>query len=146
MAYLSTTKDKLLRFFSLSFKNMLKTVVYSASFHLFIIAFRLFGYKKSKKTIDMLFIPNKSTVDINGNFLKNESTIASYATCNSPFKSTCLERSLFTYALLGLYGIKCDLKIGVNGSARDFSAHAWIEHEGNILNDTPEIINKISPF
>ena len=146
MGYLSTTKDKLHKFFSLSLKNMIKIVVYSVLFHLFLIAFRVFGYKKSKRIIDRLFIPNKSVVDTSGNFLINEAEIISYSTFNTPVKSTCLERSLFTYAILGIYGVKCDLKIGINNSAQDFSAHAWIELNNRPLNDNIKNLESFSTF
>jgi hypothetical protein len=47
--------------------------------------------------------------------------------------TTCLERSLVLYRLLGLYGVQADLCIGVQKIP--FASHAWVEHNGSVLND-----------
>ena len=146
MGSLSTGKDKFIKFINLSTVDKAKTVIYSIFFHFFLLIFRLFGYKKVRNLTDKIISSKKNGEIPSENFIKNESKIVCYSAENSIFSATCLEKSLFSYFILGLYGINCDLKIGVNNAAQEFSAHAWIEHNGQVLNDTPEVIKKISPF
>ena len=146
MGSLNTAKDKFINFLNLPVKDKIKTVLYSVVFIFFLITFRLFGYKKVRNLIDKIISSKSKAESPSENFIKNESKIIGYSAENSIFSATCLEKSLFSYFILGLYGINCDLKIGVNNASQEFSAHAWIEHEGQILNDTPEVIKKISPF
>jgi|HubBroStandDraft_1064217.scaffolds.fasta_scaffold33759_2 hypothetical protein len=48
---------------------------------------------------------------------------------------TCLEESLALWWLLGRQGIATDLRIGVRKHDEKFEAHAWVEREGNALNE-----------
>jgi len=48
----------------------------------------------------------------------------------SPISSTCLERSLSIWWLLGRQGISTQLRIGVRKAAEKFQAHAWVERDG----------------
>ena len=146
MEYSNTVKNKFSKFLSLTFKDKIKTLVYSITFHLFILTFRIFGYKKTRKIIDKIISSINNNKNINKKFIENESKIIGHAVGNSLFNSACLEKSLFTYLILGIYGIKTELKFGVNNSTDDFSAHAWVEYNGMIVNDLPEVIGRISPF
>lgn len=146
MEYSNTVKNKFSKFLNLTFKDKAKTVIYVLTFHLFIIGFRIFGYKKTRYIVDKIISPINCNVSNSKKFLGNESKIIGYSVGNSLFKSTCLEKSLFTYLIVGMYGIKTELKFGVNNSTEDFSSHAWVEYQGIILNDTPETLDNISPF
>lgn len=146
MGYLNTAKDKFIKFFNLSFKDKQKIVIYFVLFHIFLVAFRIFDYRKSKNVIDRLINPIRKTKYTYGRFVKYESKIINYSTRNCLLKSTCLEKSLFLYFILGLYGINCDLKIGIQGSTHNFSAHAWLEHGSIIINDNPKSIENYLPF
>jgi Transglutaminase-like superfamily len=55
-------------------------------------------------------------------------------------KAECLHQSILAASILLKKGYQVDLKIGV--SKKDFSAHAWVEYDGNILNDQPEVHNQ----
>ena len=48
----------------------------------------------------------------------------------SPIRSTCLERSLALWWLLGRQGISTQLRIGVRKDGAKFGAHAWVERDG----------------
>ena len=144
MAYSNTVRNKAGKFLHLSFKDKIKTVFYSLSFHIFVLFFKLLGYKKTKNLIEKSISTRYNY--INNEFIVNESKIIGHAFSNSLINSKCLEQSLFTYLILGIYGVKTELKIGVNNLTKDFSAHAWVEHNGIILTDTPETLENISPF
>lgn len=53
---------------------------------------------------------------------------------------TCLEESLALWWLLGRQGIACELRIGVRKQDEKIEAHAWVEREGNALNE-PESLH-----
>ncbi|MBW1895561.1 MAG: lasso peptide biosynthesis B2 protein, partial [Deltaproteobacteria bacterium] len=39
-----------------------------------------------------------------------------------------------------------DLRIGVRKEANQLKAHAWVEYQGFVLNDTFDVQNRYSPF
>lgn len=53
-----------------------------------------------------------------------------------PGRARCLEQSLVLYCLLRRRGVAVKYRHGV--IPRPFQAHAWIEYEGEIINDVPE--------
>jgi hypothetical protein len=71
-----------------------------------------------------------------------------------PWRPQCLLRSLSLGWFLGRRGIAFEVKIGVPGGGTaprspidpDFSAHAWVEHAGVVLNDRPDIAAEFRAF
>jgi hypothetical protein len=63
-----------------------------------------------------------------------------------PVAGTCLSRSLALRYLLARAGVATDLRFG--GHRRDgrFEGHAWLEHDGVPLNDTPDVARRMAPF
>jgi hypothetical protein len=55
-----------------------------------------------------------------------------------PGRALCLEQSLSLYLLLRRMGIQADLRFGVQ--AYPFAAHAWVEHGGEAVNESAELI------
>lgn len=62
------------------------------------------------------------------------------------FHSSCLERSLVLWWLLGRRGIAADLRIGARKDAGCFEAHAWVEYAGTVLNGSGEEHFHFVPF
>lgn len=55
-----------------------------------------------------------------------------------PFRPTCLEQALALERLLRSAGLEASVVLGVRRVGRALDAHAWIEHEGQILlGETP---------
>jgi hypothetical protein len=50
-----------------------------------------------------------------------------------------LERSLVLWALLRARGVVSQLCVGARCEGGVFSAHAWVEYEGVVLNDRPDV-------
>ena len=71
-----------------------------------------------------------------------------------PWRPLCLLRSLALGWFLGRRGIPFEVRIGVPGGkslrmpegALDFTAHAWVEHAGVILNDKEDVAREFHPF
>lgn len=59
---------------------------------------------------------------------------------------SCLERSLALWWLLRRNGIEAELQIGAQTSGKEFAAHAWVEWDGMVLNDSPDVRKRYSPF
>jgi hypothetical protein len=63
-----------------------------------------------------------------------------------PFPSTCLTRSLLLIWLLGRRGVRSELRIGVRMIEGGIDSHAWVEHEGKPINDTPGLSERFTVF
>lgn len=63
-----------------------------------------------------------------------------------PIDANCLARSLVLKRLLDRQGIDTDLRIGVRQYEGDFEAHAWVEHEGRVVNDSTDIHEQYTAF
>jgi hypothetical protein len=65
---------------------------------------------------------------------------------HSPIPSTCLERSLSIWWLLGRQGIASQLRIGVQKEAEKLQAHAWVEREGVAIGEPESSHLHYAPF
>jgi hypothetical protein len=64
-----------------------------------------------------------------------------------PLRSSCLPRTIVLWSLLRRRGIDTNIRIGVRGDTEaKFQAHAWLEWNGEVLNDAAEIGNQYLPL
>jgi hypothetical protein len=63
-----------------------------------------------------------------------------------PWQPTCLPRSLVLWFLLRRQGVPAELRIGVQKSEHQLKAHAWVEVDHRVVNDTPDIATEYRPF
>jgi hypothetical protein len=70
----------------------------------------------------------------------------------NPVAGKCLSQSIALWGLLRRQGIETDLRIGVSKadtqvafSPNNFLAHAWLELDGHVINDSPEIGLRFAP-
>ncbi len=61
-------------------------------------------------------------------------------------RANCLEQSLVLWWLLRRQDLAAELRIGVRKQAARFEAHAWVVHDGLVLNDSEDIHRHYSPF
>jgi hypothetical protein len=54
---------------------------------------------------------------------------------NSPFPSTCLQRSLGLWWLLARQNVATEFLIGVKKDGEKFAAHAWVERNGEAIGE-----------
>jgi Transglutaminase-like superfamily len=74
-------------------------------------------------------------------------SMTSSAAALLPWDCNCLPRALVTTHLLTQMGIPCELRIGVSRKSGETpDAHAWVEHEGRILDSMPEETRRFTPF
>ena len=64
-----------------------------------------------------------------------------------PLRSSCLPRTVVLWSLLRRRGIDTNVRIGVRGDTEaNFQAHAWLEWNGEVLNDAAEVGSQYLPF
>lgn len=51
----------------------------------------------------------------------------------------CLSQSLALAWLLRRRGLAAELRLGARRSGGDLQAHAWVVHDGCVVNDTPDV-------
>lgn len=64
----------------------------------------------------------------------------------SPFRPTCLPQSLVLWWLLRRQGLAGELRIGVRPEPGRLEAHAWVEFQGQPLNDGADVARRFAPF
>lgn len=65
---------------------------------------------------------------------------------HAPFSTTCLQRSMTLWWLLRRRGIGSDLRIGVTKAGGEFGAHAWLERDGEVINDDMDVGERFVAF
>ncbi|MDJ0925947.1 MAG: lasso peptide biosynthesis B2 protein [Acidimicrobiia bacterium] len=62
-------------------------------------------------------------------------------------RPNCLSRSVVLWSLLRRRGLAGEIRLGVrggNGTTPLF--HAWVEYDGAVINDVPDVAERYSPF
>lgn len=64
-----------------------------------------------------------------------------------PFRSGCLPRTIVLWSLLRRRGLHADVRIGVRHDTHgEFQAHAWLEWNGQVINDAGDIASQYLPL
>lgn len=64
-----------------------------------------------------------------------------------PFRSSCLPRTIVLWSLLRHRGVEADVRIGARSDGKgEFQAHAWLEWNGDVLNDVADVGRQYLPF
>ena len=64
----------------------------------------------------------------------------------SPYGASCLDRSVFLWFLMRQRGIDGRIRIGVAFSGDRIDGHAWVEHNGRVVNDAEDVADHFSVF
>jgi len=130
-------------------------VLLSAPFVLLLTRNRLrsSGYRK---TLAAAQPTAKSDLDTDAQLALARDTAYAFAVAvkYGPWRPLCLLRSLALGWYLGRRGIPFELRIGVPGGksvisptgSLDFTAHAWVECHGVVLNDKEDVAREYSAF
>ena len=63
-----------------------------------------------------------------------------------PIRATCLQRSVTLWWTLGRRRLTSQVVIGVRKDHSDFHAHAWVEVDGAVINDQPDLRRVFAVF
>jgi hypothetical protein len=78
--------------------------------------------------------------------------VVEVAARRGPWPANCLQRSVVLWWFLRRHGLTGDLRIGVRrrpgspSGSRSLDFHAWVEHEGVVLNDVPDVRARFATF
>jgi len=138
--------SKLKQFFDLNFHDRWLFLHAFISLPIIEIGIRVFGLKKA-----MRFLATKKTAKRKPNTSPNEplaetalheAALIRTAARNVPLPARCVARTLYQWRRLLKQGCETTVCIGMEqADDTGFHAHAWLEHEGTVLNDDPAAIS-----
>lgn len=101
---------------------------------------RVAGFQRTYAWLDRLS-PLEATGSVHSveHVAKSEQTISLAGTGFPLYRPTCLPQSLVLWHLLRSGGAPATLNIGVRRTGHEFTAHAWIEVDGQVINDSPDV-------
>lgn len=62
------------------------------------------------------------------------------------YGASCLDRSVFLWFIMRQHSLTGDLRIGIATSGDVIDGHAWVEHDGWVLNDRQDISDDFAVF
>ncbi len=63
-----------------------------------------------------------------------------------PYGASCLDRSVFLWFLMRRHGVDGQIRIGVTFDAGKLDGHAWVELDGVVVNDAPDVALRFAVF
>ena len=106
-------------------------------------ALRVAGFARIRRWLTQLSRHRRVALDVAPSRLAN---LVNAASTRLPVPCSCLTRSLVLDAMLRQRGVESDLRIGVRLVEGPLEAHAWIEVDGQPLNDSPAVTGQFAPF
>ena len=114
------------------------------------IGLRVFGFRRWKRIIEN-FVPGRQRCQsvpdgqIRERAVRTARAVRS-AELHGLSRPNCLERSMALWWMLRREGVDVDLEIGARNQGGRFEAHAWIELDGQVLNDDVEVRTHYARF
>lgn len=108
------------------------------------LALAALGFQRTAVVVDRLSRPGDSNPDTDRAHVEASKYVISLAAAFIPARIMCLERSLIHYYKLKRTGVPVTLRLGVR--AIPFAAHAWVELEGNPVNETRDVLKEFEPI
>ena|SRR5689334_5177132 len=112
-----------------------------AAAFLSILTLRALGFHRTRR---LLCAPRNSARQADAAAVSTYSTLLDAVIRRAFPRSKCLVRSLALTWLLRRNGIDGTLVIGVRKQESRLEAHAWVEHEGRVVNDTADVRQRFS--
>src|SRR5688572_21035598 len=114
------------------------------------LALRRYGLRRVQSFLGRRRPPGPRNDDaiVRGAEARRLAWIVNVTAAYGPWQANCLERSLVLWWFLHRRGLEGELRIGVRRDERtralDF--HAWIEHDGVVVNDRADIRQRYATF
>lgn len=117
---------------------------------LVVAGLRLLGFRRSKWMIERFSLPRRGRNFPAASRTQERAALivrsAQSVERNLPVESNCLERSLALWWMLRLEGFPAELRIGARNGPQGFEAHAWVEWDGQVLNDSADVHQHYARF
>jgi len=78
--------------------------------------------------------------------IQRVSRMVNMASRHHLYPMTCLRRALVLQRLLVQCGVSTRMQIGVNKERERLGAHAWIEHDGRPIGESPAVVARYAPL
>jgi hypothetical protein len=110
---------------------------------------RRMGFQRVQRFLSVS--PPAPGLIVRGNAMKLETArrvarVISIAAARSVCRISCLDRSVLLWFMLRRRGIDSDLQLGVRTDQGYFEAHAWVEVNGEVVNDSKDVRQRFAPF
>lgn len=106
-------------------------------------ALRILGFPLTRRILDRFSFaahcPPPAAASADSQRAALLSRAASSVERHAPFRANCLERSLALWWSLRSEGLAAELRIGARKESGELLAHAWVECDGRVLNDSPDV-------
>ena len=114
------------------------------------VGLRVFGFRRWRELIEQ-FSLQTCALQVAGPAIQLEMAERTVRAVRSvelhgPAKPNCLERSMTLWWLLRRDGIAGEIHIGARKNGSRLEAHAWVELDGKVLNDSAEVHNHYARF
>ncbi len=111
------------------------------------IGFRLFGFQRIQHwLIESPAHTNRIDPQTAIDAAHRTAVVVAVASKYSVGTPNCLSRSLTAAALLARMGITSEIQLGVKRTPAGPIFHAWVEVDGQVINDDPEVASEYAPF
>jgi transglutaminase superfamily protein len=98
------------------------------------------GYTRLRTALERMVPPGKDVSELDPvDEAQRVAQIVSMAAGHGIYKATCLRRSLLLWWFLREEGIHSEICFGVRLVDQQLQAHAWVEIQEIVVNDSPEI-------
>jgi hypothetical protein len=77
---------------------------------------------------------------------KNVARIVSMAATHGFYRASCLPKSMVVLGLIRRQGLQGDVRFGVRMKQGLLEAHAWVEWQGIVINDQPDVSMRYTPL
>jgi hypothetical protein len=78
--------------------------------------------------------------------VRNIAHLVDVAARHGVTSTNCLDRSLVLWWLLWRQGLASEIRFGARNGDGGFQAHAWVEHNGQVVGDREDIRRDFAPF
>jgi hypothetical protein len=109
-----------------------------------VVGLRLTGYDRTRRVVHRLMgrgrrapVPPRGEAEER---IAETVRMVAVAAARVPLGSACLAQSLTLSTLLARQGIDSEVVIAVRPGGAPLDAHAWVEHRGEPLNETKEVV------
>ena len=109
-----------------------------------VVGLKVAGYDRTRRTVHRLVGRSRRAqvppTDEAQDRIAETVRMVAVAAARVPLASACLAQSLTLSTLLARQGIDSEVVIAVRPGGVPLDAHAWVEHDGEPLNETKEVV------
>lgn len=110
------------------------------------VAVRVFDYRRTREWLEQRAATRGTSHTASSADVAPWRLAIARVTHYSWIPGNCLSRSLALLYVLRARGCDAELHLGVARPDGTFAAHAWVTHDGIVLNDTQDVASRYVPF